>query len=265
MVLYDPLCKNSTDKTALKLLLRVVSPIEKGHIFKIPLKMDDVSLLRTIAKTCKISIANCMQTSDVNGAFDHWKLIESLNIIDHETSRNNMQLVRECVTDVVQKWQHEVRELHAENTREDRARVRSILELLKTSLPLAQAASTIEDSQVVGQSVYAVVLAEVKTKEAKCQQNENTRLQQDFRIVQDGLNKAITMKANEEIAAYFDVPSRSAGDSSSSALENDLLEVDNMEVSLSLSEAHKGLPHVQHWNECTTSMGGETDSGGRRD
>jgi len=231
MVLYDPLCKNSTDKTTLKSLLRVVSPIEKGHIFKIQLKTDDVSLLRIIAKTCQISIADYMKAADIDGAFEHWNLIESLTIIEHETSFNNMQLVRKNVIDLVQKWQSDVRALHAENNGQDRAKVKGILELLKISLPLAQAASTSADEQVDGQSVYEAVLAEVKTKEADYQQNKNTLLQSDFRTVQDGLYKAISQKADEEIAACLNVvPSYSASGSSSSALEKALLEVDNMKV-----------------------------------
>jgi len=232
MVLYDPLCKNSTDKIALKSLLCEVSPIEKGHIFKIPLKTDDVSLLRIIAKTCKISIADYMKAADIDGAFEHWNLIESLTTIDHETSFNNMQLVRKNVIDLVQKWQSDVRALHAENKGQDRAKVKGILELLKISLPLAQAASTSANEQVEGQSVYEAVLAEVKTKEADYQQNKNTLLQSDFRTVQDGLYKAISQKADEEIAACLNVvPSYSASGSSSSALEKALLEVDNMKVS----------------------------------
>jgi hypothetical protein len=241
----------------LKSLLRVVSPIEKGHIFKIPLKTEDVSLLRTIAKTCKNSIADCMKAADIHGAFKHWNLIESLTIIEHETSFKNMQLVRKCVIDLVQKWQSDVRALHAENNGQDRAKVRSILELLKISLPLAQAATSANE-QVEGQSVYEAVLAEVKIKEAEYQHNVNTLLQSDFRTVQDGLCKAIVEKADEEIAAYFDVvPSCPASGSSSSALEKALLEVDNMKVSTSFCRSFAGLPLMQMFASERTTSGGE--------
>ena len=82
MVLYDPLSQDDQDKKALTALLRKVTPVGE-NAFQTSLNDQDKMLLCELADECSSAISACMAASNAQGALDHWKCLEKLNVIEH--------------------------------------------------------------------------------------------------------------------------------------------------------------------------------------
>jgi hypothetical protein len=82
MVLYDPLRQDDQDQKALTALLRTVTPVG-DNAFQTSLNDQDKMLLCELADECSSSICACMAASNAQGALDHWKSFEKLNVIQH--------------------------------------------------------------------------------------------------------------------------------------------------------------------------------------
>jgi hypothetical protein len=82
MVVYDPLRQDDQDKKALTALLRTVTPVGE-NAFQTSLNDQDKMLLCELADECSSSICACMAASNAQGALDHWKSFEKLNVIQH--------------------------------------------------------------------------------------------------------------------------------------------------------------------------------------
>ncbi len=82
MVLYDPLSPDDQDKKALTALLRMVTPVGE-NAFQTSLNDQDKMLLCELADECSSAISACMAASNAQGALDHWKSLEKLNVIQH--------------------------------------------------------------------------------------------------------------------------------------------------------------------------------------
>jgi hypothetical protein len=82
MVLYDPLRQDDQDKKALTALLRTVTPVGQ-NAFQTSLNDQDKMLLCELADECSSAISACMAASNAQGALDHWKSLEKLNVIQH--------------------------------------------------------------------------------------------------------------------------------------------------------------------------------------
>jgi len=239
MVLYDPMQEDNTHKTALKSLLRAATPMGTSHSFKTTLNADDEKLLLAIADACAANISDSMQASDAEDAIKHWELLESLNMIEHSIIHESRQKVRQCVVDVVHGWKAVVN--GADHTVQGRVDVKRILNLFQTSLALAEIVARevggdgrgINDDLVVKLSSmpaeYTTLLQDLKESEEQKVRGEDALLQNEFLTLKGALTKAITEKADKEIAACFDVVlNGSAGGNSSFAVNRALAEVDEV-------------------------------------
>ena len=192
IVAYDPL--DDSHKTHLKSLIAGVQPVARGQRFRTTLNAKDERRLREIFIECKSSITKCMQEADSGGAERAWKLLDVLQVIDHDEIAKCVQEVRTMVVDVAQGWKEKVRALHTDNSAKGRKEVKCLLGLFNTYLPFVK---DVGKSDL--QNDYVELDQEVKQQEAMHQEHENAALKERFSPLQTALVRALIKRADDDI------------------------------------------------------------------